>query len=189
MIEILAATETSSDPIKAWLGSGYGVVIIAILTALISPWLMEWLKDKFSRKLETHKLNLKREELLFEREIAAAGDFVELRDNILPRYLPDMDDSCIPLEVAEKLSQVELKLRQFKLKHYPIVSDVVRQKLGNCITIAEVNKFDSILQEQMAKGQGLIYASDETVEQTCILLEDLQDIEDALISRVRGDGV
>jgi hypothetical protein len=173
---------------QTWLGTGYGVVAIAILSGLIAPWLMELIRGRFSKGLETHKLNLRRAELLFEREVLAGSDFIALRVKIQPRYMPGNveSDSCAIIEVAESLEPVEVLLRDFKIKHGIVLDDEIRSKLDESILDAEIGKFDAIQQRQRLGDESLLHVSDKTIDRAATLLENLAEIEQALILRIRG---
>ena len=181
-----AAIAAHPDAMQTWLGTGYGVVAIAVLSGLIAPWLMELVRGRFSKGLETHKLNLKRAELLFEREVLAGSDFISLRDKIQPRYMPDMGDSCVIIEVAENLESVESLLREFKIKHGIVLDSNVRQMLDESISTAEVYKFDAILQRNRLAEESLLHVSDNTIDKAATLLENTLKIEQALVLRIRG---
>jgi hypothetical protein len=179
---------TNPDAVQTWLGTGYGVVAIAIVSGLIAPWLMELIRGRFSKGLETHKLNLRRTELLFEREVLAGSDFITIRDKIRPRFTPGNveSDSCAIIEVAENLEPIEVLLRDFKIKHGIVLDDEIRCKLDESILIAEVGKFDAILKRQRLAESELLVISDKTIDGAAELLSNLLGIEQTLILRVRG---
>lgn len=50
----------------------------------------ERLKSELAKETETHKLRLKKQELVFNKQLEAVSEFIELHRTIMPRYsFPD----------------------------------------------------------------------------------------------------
>lgn len=99
-------------------------------------------KAELAKATETHKLTLRRQELLFQREIEAADAFMIMRSSIWPQYEhADMDwhDACI--RVAEKLADVERALDEFLARHTAVIGKPVRDKVEHARTVAAHEKF------------------------------------------------
>ena len=87
----------------------------------------ERLKGELAKETETHKLKLKRQEILFEKELDAAADFSALYRQIEPRFRhPDMDWDEALEDVVKSFTNTEARLRQFIAKHAPVLSQANR---------------------------------------------------------------
>jgi|SRR5208282_4089485 len=136
---------------------------------------LERLKAELSKDAETYKLSLKKQELIFNKELDAAGDFMNLHK---PAYsVPDMewDDACA--DVARRLGAIETSLESFLVKHGAIIITSARELLKDCILLASWYKFDGIEEGQLF-DQAKTKAGD--------LLNKLDTIEDQLVAAVRS---
>ena len=176
--------QADPDMVQSWLGTGYGVVVVAILTALVAPWIMEWIKGSFSKKLETHKLNLKRAEMLFEREILAANEFIALHEKLKPTFLPGMDSYDAVVGFAGRLDSAESRLRKFKVQHGAILEQKVRVLLDEAINLADEHKFDEIFHSQSPDPQ-YFEPQKETLNAAGDVLKKIAQIEQALIIKIK----
>lgn len=99
-------------------------------------------KAKLSKETETHRLTLKRQELIYEREVEAAGAFMRLWRAIWPSYrMPGMDwrDACC--DAAGELGRYEQVLEDFLEQHSIAISAPVRQKIDAARLEAATEKF------------------------------------------------
>lgn len=104
----------------------------------------ERLKGELAKETETHKLKLKREEVLFSREIDAAVEFSKLRRRIEPSYRhPDMDWDEAMEDVVEDLTDTETVLNKFSAECAPFLSPENLKDIETCISLAQNNKFAS----------------------------------------------
>jgi len=142
---------------------------------------LERLKAELSKETESHKLSLKKQELIFNKELDAAGDFMKLHRQIRPSYShPDMDwdDAC--MDVANRFEKIESDLNSFLVKHGAVITTSARKLLDNCIALASHNKFWSF--EYPDEPQGSAIAKKKAGE----LLDELGKIEEQLIAAVRS---
>lgn len=147
---------------------------------------LERLKAELSKETETHKLSLKKHELIFNKELDAAGDFMKLHRQIRPTYShPDMDWSDACADVAHRLDKIETNLETFLVKHGAVITTSAREQLNHCIVLASHNKFGSFEGEQIGDllGNQLI---NEARNKAGELLETLPKIEEQLIAAVRS---
>jgi hypothetical protein len=74
----------------------------------------ERLKADLAKETETHKLRLKKQELLFNRQMDAAKEFMELRREVVPvQTRPMMDISEAAEIMAHKLGDIEQRLNKY----------------------------------------------------------------------------
>jgi hypothetical protein len=142
---------------------------------------LERLKAELSKEIESHKLSLKKQELIFNKELDAAGDFMKLHRQIRPSYShPDMDwdDACA--DVANRFEKIESDLNSFLVKHGAIITTSARKLLDVCIGLASGTKFWDF--EYPDEPQGSAYAKNTASK----LLDELSKIEEQLIAAVRS---
>lgn len=104
----------------------------------------ERLKGDISREADVHKLNLKKQELLFTKELEAAGAFMQLLRSIFPKVdYPefDWDDAC--KHIARSFIQHERDLEKFEIAHGAVINAPVRTLIFKCKSICSVNKFNA----------------------------------------------
>jgi hypothetical protein len=105
---------------------GVGAIVVA-LAAFASKWMAdrsierhkaelgretEKLKGELAKETETHKLILKKREILFQKEIEAASAFIALHRTIEPKYNhPDMDWDEAMADVAKDFRKVAAQIR------------------------------------------------------------------------------
>jgi hypothetical protein len=143
---------------------------------------LERLKGELAKETETHKLRLKKAEILFDRELEATSDFSVLYRRILPSYSrPDMEweDACSI--VAGRFASIENDLTAYMTRHGPVVTSALRDKVTHCITLAAHNKFAihdvpevDLANERRAAGE---------------LLDTMRDIEEGLFRMVREESL
>jgi hypothetical protein len=137
---------------------------------------VERLKGELNTSLETHKGRLRRQELLFAKEVEAASAFFLVRQNIRPDYNhPDKDWHEAMEEVAGNLANIEEQLQKFLTAFGPVLSDEVRKQLDECISLASGNKFYDV------QG-GFTPAVEDAAGQ---LLDKLEAIEKKMIEELR----
>lgn len=135
----------------------------------------ERLKAELGKEGEAHKWKLKRREILFEKEFAAASELFELRRKIEPSFRhPDMEWHEALDDVIDGFSTSEQALRKFIAKHGPVLRPKNREELDRCQKLAENNKF--------AKHQGEIEEAEKAAEE---FLEKLQNIERRFVIEIR----
>jgi hypothetical protein len=175
------------DAVQAWLGTGYGVVAIAVLSGLIAPWLMELVKGRFSKSLETHKLNLKRAELLFEKEVVAAKAFLILNGSIKEIVTPGLDGEGAIEAIAASFPSISKDLSKFKLQHSFVLAIEMRELLNN--TISTVNSYaDEMAVQAQNSVPWEVEPSAEAIKYVDNLLANLRQIEMAMLSAIKGAG-
>ncbi|QJR03490.1 hypothetical protein HH800_15675 [Sphingobium yanoikuyae] len=115
---------------------------------------LETHKLTLGRELETHKselilgadrnrLILKRQELMFEREHAAAVDFLKIFYGVMPdAWAPDLDWSDAQREIAENLPEHERQLKKFLLNHATALSQEVRKLVASARSKASDGSFE-----------------------------------------------
>jgi hypothetical protein len=128
----------------------YAGVVAAVISALwnvasrylLSRWI-EKEKAELSREIETHKSRLRRMELLFDKELEAAGDFIRLHRQIRLKYrFEDMILDEAYDEVSGEFGSITKKLTDFLATHGAIVSEAVFKEIEGCIDEIDGKKFD-----------------------------------------------
>lgn len=174
------------DSVLAWFGSGYGIVFVAVVSVLANfavSWLGELIKGRTSQKIETHKLNLRRAELLFEREVEAAKDFIAVRESSLPSYRPGMDSYDADESIAMSLNGIETNLQKFKIKHGVVIAKEIRIILDETIGIAQEHGYEEALHEH-SDPKHPYEPSSEAINGAGRLRNNLQKIEDKLLEKI-----
>ncbi len=189
VVEPVRAVIELGNSFLLWLGGG-GVVIAGVC-AFISKTVadrsieshkselsaeLERIKGELAKEGETHKLALRKKELLFDRQVQAASAFIHTRHKLLPEYrFPDMDSYDASVEVAQRLGEVEIELTRFQLAHGAAITPDARALLSAAITCAAHNKFEG---DEMEPSEQAIKAGDE-------LLGKITALEDRLIADLR----
>lgn len=125
---------------------------------------VETAKAELSKDLEKHKTRLKREELLFEREIELTKAFVGLRHSLQPSYRPGMDWNEAAEDFASDLGAVETKLNVFRLTHYHLMPKPIQKKFDALTTKAMEEKWSEesyVTKEAKQAGKDIMTGLDE----------------------------
>ncbi len=104
---------------------------------------LERLRNSFVQETESYKIKLKKSEYLFEKEFAAASEFVAFIERILPRrYYREMEwgDACD--FIAMDFEKIEQRLDEYLASHGAVLGKEVVDQIGNCRSIADEGKFD-----------------------------------------------
>lgn len=135
---------------------GVGVIAAGVARTVSNHASQRWLQDNqgklatalethraiLAKETETHKLTLKREELMFNRELEAADAFMGVWRKVWPQYShPDMDwhDACC--DVADRLSAIESLLEDYLERHSVAISSEVREVIEQARSEAGSEKF------------------------------------------------
>ena len=95
-----------------------------------------------TRETETHKLRLKKQEILFGKELDAVLEFIKIRHDLKPKVDdPTMDGYEAGRDFAMRLGQVERVLDDFMAKHSGPISDKARAHLKKALDLTRYNKF------------------------------------------------
>lgn len=141
------------------IGAVGGIAVVAGAVAafvgnLISSRIVQAHKAKLDEQLETHKdtlvkeadrhrLFLKRQELMFEREYAAASDFFKLFDSMIPDpWAPNLDWYDVQPHIAENFPANERRLKAFMEKHSASLSQEVRSLITSAKSLANEGSFE-----------------------------------------------
>jgi hypothetical protein len=137
----------------------------------------ERLKSELGKDLETHKWKLKRNEIIFAKQLAAAEDFFELHRKLRPTYShPDMDWHEARHSVLDNFGRSERHLEEFIAKHGPVLSDETRTIVQKCRDFASNEKFANV--------QGGYDARAEDVADQ--FLNTLEKAEHQFVKEIRG---
>ncbi len=177
--------------VLTWFGGG------VVVSGLVAKWISDhasqrWLqahKGQLDQLLDTHKsqlsneaerlkLSLKRQELIFSREIEAADALIKLHRDLYPKHTrPDMEwtDACE--DIALRLGQVESSLDTFLAHHSAVIGDDVRAKVETALAEAGSEKFFAVI------GPG--EATDDAIKVGEKVLEAISDARDLMIAYIR----
>lgn len=137
---------------------------------------IERLKSEMSRSLESYKIQLKKSEVFFLRELDAASAFSSLFHSILPSYdNPSMDwyEACD--SIAQDFGKIEARLDDFMAKHGAMLDEEERTLLVSATSDAGYGKFhvlDGEVDPDVNNGASGMY-------------DKLRALEAKLIKRVR----
>jgi hypothetical protein len=137
---------------------------------------IERLKSEMSRNLESYKIQLKKSEVFFLRELEAASAFYSLFHSILPSYNnPSMDwyEACDA--IAQDFGKIEMRLDDFMANYGAMLNDEERAILVSASSDAGYGKFEVVDGE----------VDTETNKKANDMYDSLKDLEAKLIKRVR----
>lgn len=138
---------------------------------------IERLKSEISKNLESYKIQLKKSEVFFIRELDAASAFTSLFHSITPAYSnPSMGwyEACDA--IAEDFSKIEARLDDFMTKHGAMLNEAERTILADAGSSAGIGKF------YVSDGN----VSSESNQLANDVFEKLKDLEAKLLKRVRA---
>lgn len=131
---------------------------------------VEKLKSELGKEQETHKLLLKRKEILFSREIDAAKAFFELHQRVSPTYsFPDKEWSDVVEEVIEDFGKIEKELGNFVRDHGPFLAQDIRTLVDKTEELSSSFKFHA-----SGHGSGTRKQAEDAAE---TVLQSLREIE------------
>lgn len=164
---------------SSWLGKVWANRLMAAETAKHSRDL-ERLREELSRGLESHKVKLRKSELVFEKEFEAASQLVALIRGFLPTYRhPHMDWHEACEEIAFDLEKIESGLDGFLSKHGAVLPTEVKEHLGSCTGIAADNKFEIASVEEM-------YVPDSAIDAADKVFKELWEAEEKMLSHIKS---
>ncbi|MCX6858756.1 MAG: hypothetical protein NTX70_00810 [Verrucomicrobia bacterium] len=161
---------------SSWLGKVWAERILSKEKAKYAEDL-EAFKKQLVLETESHKVRLKKSELIFAREFDAASALVALVRDISPRYrYPTMDwhDACD--DIAQEFGKIESQIGAYLRSHGAVLSQSVRDLLSSCMANAGENKFEVFDGEVSAEANS---AADK-------LYTKLQEAEAALLAQVNS---
>lgn len=140
---------------------------------------LERLKGELGREAETHKFALKKQELIFNKEVEAASAFMKLHRQITPSFShPDMDWGEACEQAAGDLFSTERKLENYIIEYGAVISGNARKMLFELKTLASHYKFDGAEPEDNSLRNSAKLKAGE-------LIETLPKIEEELIKAIR----
>lgn len=138
---------------------------------------LEILRNGFLRETETHKIRLKKSEIMFQHELDASSSFVALFRGLHPiREWPDMDSDDAHSIIASKFPEIEAKLLEFLSRHGAILDNEVINNISECIEIAGVGKF----------GTDEIDMPRHSIQDASRIFAKLSQIESQLLANIRS---
>lgn len=138
---------------------------------------IERLRSEMTRNIESYKIQLKKSEIFFQRELEAASMFSSFFHSILPGYSnPTMDWSDACDSIAQDFGKIETRLGDFMSKHGAVLNDEERSLLVDATSDAGYGKFN------VFDGEVDSDANMKANE----MYEKLKALETKLIQRVRA---
>lgn len=168
---------------------GPSVIATAIAT-LVSSRLLEGykaklgqeterLKGELAMETETHKLKLKKMEVLFGKQLDAVKDFIALKQKIYPQYShpdKDWDEACD--EVARELSSIEKMCDAFTRDYGAVLTLDVREKVAEIHSLASIHKF--------AVGGPAYGSFPDALKAAGDILHGLSALEELMIKKIQN---
>ena len=186
----MTGTVTAGTTLIEVLGAVGGVAVVAggvaawVSNHLSSRWLqthkgaldreLETHRSALAKETEDHKLKLKRQEMLFQRELEAADAFMALWRKVWPQYShPEMEwlDACE--DVAVRLGSIEQLLEDYLERHSVAISSEMRDVIDEAKTASATEKFfdEHPPREAIAAGERVLNAFQQGKDQ---ILADLR---------------
>ena len=154
----MTVTNTVASTVLSGVAAVGGVAVVAggvsawVSSHLSTRWLqrhkglldreLETHRAALAKEAEAHKLTLKRQELMFARELEAADAFMGVWRKLWPQYSrPDMDWHEACEDVAERLSTIEVLLEDYLEHHSAAISAGVREEIEKARSEAAAEKF------------------------------------------------
>lgn len=166
--------------------------VAAFIGNLVSSRIVQAHKAKLDEQLETHKgllvreadrhrLWLKRQELMFEREYAAASEFFKLFNSILPEpWAPDLDWPEVQPRIAENFIKHERSLKAFLDTHSASLSKEARELIGSAKHRANEGSFEVAQETEEGEYEPDSYPSDRVCKIVDQFFDDLRNAEERL---------
>jgi len=162
--------------LSSWLGRVWAERILERQKAIYAVDLEEF-KKKLVLETESHKIRLKKSELIFAREFDAASSLVALVKDITPTYkhpMMDWNDACD--DIARDFGKIENLIAKYLRDNGAVLNDQVKDILASCEAIAAENQFEVISGEVSPEANK---AADD-------MYAKLQKAEETLLVQVRG---
>ena len=134
-------------------------------------------KSELARSVESYKIQLKKSEVFFLRELEAASAFSSFFHTLLPAYKHpsmDWDDACEAM--ATDFGKIELRLAEFMTTHGAVLNDEERAILVDATSDAGYGKFDVL-------DGGVAPEANQKADE---MYEKLKRLEAQLLQRVRA---
>ena len=155
------------------------VAVAAFLAKFFSDRSIEKHKAELGKETETHKLKLKKKEILFSKQLDAIGAFIELHQKLRPGFdWPEKDWGEACSEVVDDFGKFENRLEEY-LRHFgAAISKDVREMIKSCVMLASINKFARAGEQygdmkQAEKAAGEVLETLEKIEQK--MLDELEN--------------
>lgn len=162
----LAAANAASEVLLAWFKSGYGVIFVATISffsTVVSAWSIEWAKTSFSKKVENHKLDLRKLELIFEKRFEAAGEFSKLNREINPPQSPGYDIETAISVICVSFPSIIDNIRKYDQKYSFILTDEIRILVKKSIDISLDHADEAIVTHQKEDGYDITPSNESQV--------------------------
>ncbi|MCP3444082.1 hypothetical protein [Bradyrhizobium sp. CCGUVB14] len=138
----------------------------------------ERLKGELAKETETHKLALKKREMLYQKELEAASAFIALHRFIEPKYAyPDMDWDDAMDNVVDDFTDTSVRLRKYISTYGAALSPENRVQIDACYMLAE--------NHQYAKHEGS-QQTDDAKKKADEFLKQLKEIEARFLAEIRA---
>jgi hypothetical protein len=138
----------------------------------------ERLKSELTKEAETYKLQLRKQELIFDKQLDAVSAFIELHQKIMPRrQYPDMFWSDVQEDVIKAFGKSETRLEDYRREFAAVLDGESRDTIRKCIELASNNKFAGRPESNVSVREAETAADD--------FLEMLGELENHLLEQVR----
>lgn len=127
---------------SSWLGKVWAERILNKEKTKYAQQLEEF-KSNLTKETESHKLKLKKSELIFSKEFEATSALVSLVKDINPSHFqPNMEwyDACDA--IAGSFGKIEKNLRNYIMVHGAVLPAAVMDLIAECEGIAGINNHD-----------------------------------------------
>ena len=152
---------------SSWLGKVWAERILSREKAKYAEQLEDF-KRNLTLETESHKVRLKKSELIFAKEFDAASSLVSLIKEITPTYShPQMDwhDACD--QMAQSFGKMEGYFRNYIRTNGAVLSAEVKKLIAECEGIAGENNFDVVdgdVPESANTAAGVLYKKLKSAE-------------------------
>lgn len=162
VVAALGGVSVIAGAVAAWIGNLVSSRVIERQKATLAEQL-ETHKDTLLREADRNRLLLKRQELMFEREIEASVAFLRLHSKVVPdAWAPDLDWLDAQTRIAEELCSHESDLKKLLEKHSIAFSKDARKLI--CAARSEaISGWFEVAQETTEGRYGLNYGPSDRV--------------------------
>jgi hypothetical protein len=130
---------------SSWLGKVWADRLMRKETRRFTEEL-EGLKNQLLMQSETHKLRLRKSEILFQKELDAVSAFSTLYRGLQPTYqYPDMDADDYSDHIAIKFESTEASLMSYPAEYDIVLEDAVIQLIERCINLCGIYKYEATM--------------------------------------------
>ncbi len=185
--------------IAAWIGALASAIILAVANWRIlsagdkaknemqqaSSIAIEHVKAELGQAAELHKLGLKKQEWLFDKELEAVKAFVGLTSDWMPMAnFPDYYLSDAARDIFPRLGEINGALRFYSSTYAPILPAAIRSAIDQCSY--HIAYADLQIEYAKAEEDHFHAPSRKATDVAQTVIKQLVDIENSMLALIRS---